>query len=191
MLVGRYACVLDACVLHPAHLRGALLWLADEGLYRPVWSDEILGEWQRSLEKRFAGEPAAKAAQPIGVVRRAFPEASITFPPKLIDGIELPDPDDRHVIAAALVARAHAVVTTNLKDFPIAVCNAYGLDVIHPDTFLVNIIDLDERRAIAALRRHREVLKNPAMSAEGYLAEFDRRGLVQTRQRLTALADLL
>ena len=59
MLIGRYTAVLDACVLHPAFLQGALLWLATERLYRPVWSDVILDEWQRSLEKRF-GEGDSK-----------------------------------------------------------------------------------------------------------------------------------
>lgn len=57
MLIGRYSCVLDACVLHPAILMGSLLWLASERLYRPFWSDMIWDEWQRSLEKRFGTTP--------------------------------------------------------------------------------------------------------------------------------------
>ncbi|WP_268920813.1 PIN domain-containing protein [Sandaracinobacteroides hominis] len=190
MLVGRYACVLDACVLHPALLKGALLWLADEGLYRPVWSELILTEWQRSLETRFNEQPE-KAARPVNLARDAFPTAMIEVPPELIGGITLPDQDDRHVVAAALVARAHAIVTTNLRHFPADICKSYGIEVIHPDTFLVNVVDLDERRAVSALRRHREVLQNPDMTAEQYLVEFERRGLVQTKQRLAALVGLL
>ncbi|WP_394659006.1 hypothetical protein [uncultured Novosphingobium sp.] len=46
MLVGRYTVLLDANVMHPAIVRGALLWFAASRLFRPLWSEAILAEWE-------------------------------------------------------------------------------------------------------------------------------------------------
>lgn len=141
MLVGRYTCTLDACVLHPAILMGSLLWLAAERLYRPVWSDAIWDEWQRSLEKRFGeGDPKINAKRLM--IQGEFPEAQVVPPVALVECLVLPDPNDKHVLAAALVGKADAIITTNLKHFPSEVCGPLDIEVIHPDRFLVNAIDL-------------------------------------------------
>lgn len=190
MLLGRYTCVLDACVLHPAFVRASLLWFAAERLYRPIWSDHIFVEWARSLERRF-DDPADKLRVQRAAMEDAFPEASVAVPQSLIDGLAGPDPDDRHVVAAAVVSKADAIVTTNLKDFPPELCEPLRIEVVHPDDFLVNVIDLHQERALAACRRHREVLKNPSYTAEDFAAKFEAAGLIQTHRRLAKLTDLL
>lgn len=190
MLIGRYTSVLDACVLHPAFLRASLLWFAAEKLYRPIWSEEIFGEWAQSLERRF-DDPPQKLNTQRETMEKAFPGAMVQLPEGLIEGLKLPDANDRHVLAAAIVGRADAIITTNLKHFPPEICGRYSLEVIHPDDFLVNVIDLHQDRAVAACRKHRQVLKNPPYSAAEFVAKFEAAGLIQTHQRLLPLIDLL
>jgi predicted nucleic acid-binding protein len=190
MLIGRYTCVLDACVLHPAFLGASLLWFATERMYQPLWSELILDEWQESLEKRFGDNPGpvlAKRKQ----IEAAFPGAMVVPPQSLIDALDLPDANDRHVLAAAIVGRADAVVTANLKHFPPEICSQYDVEIIHPDTFLVNVIDLDQDRAVKACQKHRAVLKNPPFTQEEFVERFSATGLVQAHQRLLPLTDLL
>lgn len=191
MLIGRYTAVLDACVLHPVFVRGALLWFAHERLYRPLWSAEILDEWQRSLERKFPDVPADKLAGQRAIMVSEFEDAMVCSCEPVAQGLILPDPDDRHVLAAAIVGRADAIITANLKDFPEAQTLQFNVEVIHPDDFLVNAIDLDAGKALAALRRHREALSTSAPSPAEYLERFERCGLIQTHQRLQAVVDLL
>lgn len=118
MLIGRYTAVLDACVLHPAFVRGALLWFAYERLFRPPWSAEILDEWQRSLARKFPHVPTDKLAGQRALMEPEFEDAIVCGYGAIAAGLVLPDPEDRHVLAAAIVGRADAIITANLKDFP-------------------------------------------------------------------------
>jgi predicted nucleic acid-binding protein len=191
VLIGRYTAVLDACVLHPVFVRGALLWFAAERLYRPLWSADILDEWQRSLVRKFPDAPAERFAAQRALIESQFEDAMVSGYPGIARGLDLPDPDDRHVLAAAIAGRADAIITANLKDFPQAQTHPFNVEVIHPDDFLVNAIDLETGRALAALRRHREALSTSAPSTEEFLGRFERCGLIQTHQRLQAVVDLL
>lgn len=184
MLIGRYTCVLDACVLHPAFLQATLLWFATERLYRPVWTSTIMDEWERSLQRRFP--ESAKFAAKRELIEGAFGDAEVVVPDELLECIQLPDKDDRHVLGAALVSKADAIITTNLKHFPEDVCGRLEVEVIHPDTFLVNVIDLDQTRALRALQKQRGVMKG--YSPEQFLARFEEAGLVQSYTRLVPLA---
>lgn len=191
MLIGRYTAVLDACVLHPAFVRGALLWFAAERLFRPLWSAEILDEWQRSLARKFPDLTPEQLRAQREVMEAQFEDALVTGYEPLIATITLPDPDDRHVLAAAVVGRADAIVTANLRDFPAAQVRLLNVEVIHPDDFFVNAIDLDTSKALTALRRHREALSRSTPTAADYLARFERCGLIQTHQRLQGVVELL
>lgn len=191
MLIGRYSCVLDACVLHPAILMGSLLWLASERLYRPFWSETILDEWQKSLEKRFGDDGKEAIRTKRILIESEFPEAKVQPPEALFDCLKLPDPKDRHVLAAALVAKADAIVTTNLKHFPAEVCDPLDIEIIHPDTFLVNAIDLDQDRALKAFQKQRAAMKKSGTTPEEFLGRFEASGLVQTHERLKPLIELL
>lgn len=191
MLIGRYTAVLDACVLHPAFVRGALLWFAAERLFRPLWSAEILDEWQRSLVRKFPDLTPEQLAGLRQTMETQFEDAMVTGHEPLIATLNLPDANDRHVLAAAIAGRADAIVTANLRDFPPAQVGLFNIEVIHPDDFFVNAIDLDTGKALTALRRHREALSNSTPTPGEYLLRFERCGLIQTHQRLQAVADLL
>ena len=191
MLIGRYSAFLDANVLHPSFLRAALLWFADERLLRPVWSADVLAEWRRSLKGRFPDVDDAKLDLLQGKFTDHFPDAEVTDYQPFIQAIELPDPNDRHVLAAAIVGRCNGIITCNLKDFPANAVARYGIEIVHPDDFIVNVIDLDEARAVAACRRHRAAMGESAPTPDEYLASLERCGLIQAHQRLSGHKELL
>jgi predicted nucleic acid-binding protein len=134
-----YSAVLDACVLVPMALCDLLLRVAEEpAMYRPVWSEQILTEMGRALKiklRRSSEEVAWRRQQ----MKEAFPEAMVTVPSALLKAVEcIPDKDDRHVLAAAIIARADAIVTQNTRHFPKDCCQKYGVLCQTPEDFLID-----------------------------------------------------
>jgi hypothetical protein len=109
----------------------------------------------------------------------------------LIRGLTLPDPNDRHVLAAAIRCGADTIVTFNLKDFPEDALNLYGIEAQHPDAFLGCQLDLAPNVVCSAAKQQRGGLKNPPMSVEEYLASLERQGLPQTVSSLREFSDLI
>ncbi|MGO9125424.1 MAG: putative toxin-antitoxin system toxin component, PIN family [Terriglobales bacterium] len=141
-----YSAVLDACVLVPASLCDLLLRLAEEpAMYRPLWSEQIMAEMTKTLRmklKRTVAEAEHRRQQMIA----AFPGAMVTVPPELLRAVEcIPDKDDRHVLAAAIMARANAIVTQNTKHFPKECLEKYGVLCQTADDFLIHQYHLDEQ----------------------------------------------
>jgi predicted nucleic acid-binding protein len=180
-----FSVVLGTCVLYPAHLRDALLRLAERGLYRCLWSADILGELHRNLVEDDIDAEAVEHL--IGEMRQAFPDAEVRGHDSLIDALTC-DPKDRHVLAAAVRADAGAIVTFNTTDFPDESVRRYDLEVLAPDAFMLNLLDLapgtvlDElHRQAAANRREPRTLPNllDALSRAGAAAFAD-----EVRRRL-------
>lgn len=122
--------VLDACVLFPTVLREILIGAATAGLYQPVWSQRILDEWRHAADRQ-----GLEAGVEIALLESRLPQAGVA-PSGGAEGLDLPDPADRHVIEAALAAGAQTIVTANLRDFPRGALAALGLQAVHPDEFL-------------------------------------------------------
>lgn len=108
----------DACVLHPAGLRDLLVRLATTGMFRAHWSADILDEMVRSILRRRPDLTEAQLARTRQLMCDAVPDCLTTGYEELIDGLHLPDPDDRHVLAAAIRSGSQVTVTENLSDFP-------------------------------------------------------------------------
>lgn len=191
MLIGRYLAFLDANVLHPAFTRGALLWFADERLFRPAWSAGVMEEWRRSLLRRRPDLQEAQLDAQWQIMDEQFPDANVAAHDALVEALELPDKDDRHVLSAAIVGKCHGIITSNLKDFPADRLRPFNMEVIHPDDFIVNIIDLHPDRALAACKRHRAAMGKSNPSQEEYLERFLASGLVQAHGRLASSVELL
>ena len=109
----------------------------------------------------------------------------------LIPSLSLPDPDDRHVLAAAIVGRCDVIVTQNLKDFPEGALAPYGIDAQHPDDFLSNHFNVAPGLFCDAVRRVRMRLKNPPFTAPQYLAVLMQQGLVATTSELIQFSNLM
>jgi len=139
-----YAVVLDACVLVPMPLCDTLLRLAEEpAAYRPLWSHQILVEVGHALEKKLK-RTAFQRQRRLDSMRGAFPEAEVDVPADLAKAITcVPDPNDRHVVAAAIRGAADAIVTFNVKHFPSECTQRYGIACQTPDQFLMELFHLN------------------------------------------------
>lgn len=147
--------IYDASVLYPAALRSFLMYLATQGIFHARWTDSIHDEWTRSLRRDRPDIPDSKIAE----VRRLM-DANVLDPlvrgfEKLIPTLSLPDPDDRHVLAAAIQANADAIVTKNLRHFPTAALAPYGIEAMHPHDFVLALLAEFPEAVCEASRRHR------------------------------------
>ena len=176
---GRFIAILDANVLYPAPVRDLLLSLADEGLFSPKWSIEINHEWVRNLVKT-RPELSELLHRTIEVMNTAFPDAQVENYETLIEVLELPDPNDRHVVAAAIRCRAEVIVTNNLKDFPVSQLSQYDIEAQHPDVFISNMIDLDPMTALKGLKEQVARLRNPPLPIEKVLNALNNCGLPES-----------
>lgn len=127
--------VLDACVLFPPILREILMGCADAGLYEPLISERILGEWTRATAK-LGPDRQAQAETEAALLRAAHPRAMVRARPEIEARLMLPDPDDVHVLAVAIAGHADAIVTFNASDFPGHTLSAEGITRRDPDGFL-------------------------------------------------------
>lgn len=186
----RYVVVLDACVLYPAPLRDFLLRLSLTGLFTAKWTDQIQQEWSRSLLKE-RPELADRLPKTIELMNQAIPDVLVTGHEALIEGLDLPDQDDRHVLAAAIQCGAQAIVTFNLSDFPAAALEAYESEAIHPDVFVENQLDLNLARVVEAAKNARAALKNPPKTAAEYIETLANQGLVISADRLVEFQQLI
>lgn len=185
---GNFTAVLDANVLYPAPVRDILLSLADQQLYRPKWSDIIHQEWKRNL---IIDRPDVKTEQidkTIWHMNKAFPDAEVSGFSSLINSFNLPDEDDRHVLAAGIRANADAIITFNLSDFPVKTLMKYDIESVHPDQFIVNLIELDQDKSINAFKELLERLKNPPLTGSEVLKSYKKCGLFNTAKRYGKLA---
>ncbi|MCB2134410.1 MAG: PIN domain-containing protein [Rhodobacteraceae bacterium] len=127
--------LLDACVLYPTVLREILIGAARAGLFTPLWSERILEEWARATRK-LGPEAEVLARGDIARLRAAFPKSSVPQSPGQEARLHLPDPDDIHVLAAAISGHADVILTFNAADFPRHVLAEEGIERRDPDGFL-------------------------------------------------------
>ena len=114
----RFTAFFDASVLYPASLRDLLMRLAVRGLFRAKWSALVHEEWIRGVLADRPDLTRKQLERTRALMDAHVPDSMVTGYEKLIEGLDLPDPDDRHVLAAAIRGRADVIVTCNLKDFP-------------------------------------------------------------------------
>ena len=165
--------------------------LAQAGLVRARWTEAIHDEWVRSVLKDNPALSAERLARTRLLMNEAVRDCLVTGYEGLIDTLALPDPDDRHVLAAAIWAAAEVIITFNLKDFPPGVLMGHNVEAQHPDEFLASLFDAAPGPVCAAVKRQREGLRNPPKTAEELLASLEGQGLVQTVARLRQFAELL
>ncbi len=186
----RYTAVLDANVLYPDLLRDLLMSLAMADLYSAKWSEHIHQEWMRNLKANRPGiEDKVDALR--ALMDQSLPDALVQNYESLIDAFELPDPDDRHVLAAAIVGHADAIVTANLKDFPKETLAAHQIEVVHPDDFIMNQLELAPREALPTMKLVRARMKKPTRTAMDLIAMIEKSGLPQTAQYLQGWSNLI
>jgi predicted nucleic acid-binding protein len=169
-----FSVVLDTCVLYPAHLRDTLLRLAERGLYRALWSAEIVDELRRNLIDD--GFPSGSVHHLLAEMGAAFPDAEVSGYRSLVDGMTC-DEKDRHVLAAAVRADAGAIVTFNVRDFPASSVEAFEIEVIDPDTFLLDQLDLAPSAVTDELSQQAAANRRQPTTLPGLLDALARAGV--------------
>jgi hypothetical protein len=154
--------------------------LALTGLFRARWSAEVHEEWISSLLKKRPDLTREKLERTRLLMDKHAADALVTGYEDLIPGLQLPDPGDRHVVAAAIRGRAAVIVTMNLRDFPAGIIAPFGMDAQHPDEFILRLLDVAPETVVAAAQDHRQSLKNPPKTVPEYLDTLERQGLTQT-----------
>ena len=185
-----FTVIYDACVLYPAPIRDLLMEIAISDLVAAKWTDAIHDEWTRNL---VANRPELqdRVHRVQELMEEAIPDALVENYEQLIPSLELPDPDDRHVLAAAIMAGAQIIVTNNLKDFPERILEVYGIEVLHPDEFIEHQLGLSEAVVIGCAKRIRSRLINPEKSADEYLESLASAGLPVTAEKLREFSELI
>lgn len=187
----RYTAVLDACVLYPAPLRDLLLSLAAEDIFGARWTAAIQDEWVRNLVANRPDLTVDLLARTVSVMNDAIEDCLVENFTYLIESLTLPDPNDRHVLAAAIVGHADAIVTFNLKDFPESCVTAHGIDALHPDDFLVAQYDLNPIKVLGVIKLLRSRLQKPPKSADELIMTYEQQGLPQFCEKLRVAASLI
>ncbi|WP_121703299.1 PIN domain-containing protein [Streptomyces sp. E5N298] len=183
-----FIAVYDANVLYPSTLRDVLIRLAQAGLVQAKWTDQILDETFRNLKKNRPDLDPYKLDRTRELMAGAVRDVLVKGHEPLVDIVDLPDPDDRHVLAAAIRAKAQVIVTFNLPDFPASKLSAWDVQAIHPDAFIEAQVDLSPQLVYAALTQIADAWKTPpnAVVAD-VIASLEREGLVAAAAALRAL----
>jgi hypothetical protein len=178
---------LDANVLYPAELRSFLMYLALAGLFRAKWSNAVHEEWITNLLKNRSDLTREKLERTRQLMDKAAFDALVEDYEDLIPSLSLPDENDRHVLAAAIRGGARVIVTKNLKDFPETALRPYKIEALHPDKFILNLIDRFPDLVLQAAETHRKALKNPSKRVTEYLASIEAQGLTDSAVALRNL----
>ena len=186
-----FTVIYDACVLYPAPLRDFLMWLALSGHFRARWSAAIHAEWTRNVLENRPELTMEQLQRTVALMDAAVPDARVIDYEPLIDGLALPDPDDRHVLAAAIRCSASVIVTFNEKDFPSSQLTPFGIKAEHPDAFVEYLFDLDPAAVVKVAQKQRSNLHNPVLEVDRFLDILRRQGLVQTVKSLMAFHTIL
>jgi hypothetical protein len=173
--------VFDACILYPFHLRNIIVQAAVDRLVDARWTDEIHDEWIRSL----AADTPTIPIERLQTTRRLMNDAlTISGYEDLVPTVSLPDPDERHVVAAAIAAGASIILTSNLKDFPAAALKKYGLRRQTPDAFLTGLYDHVPDLVVGSLANARRNLNKSRVSASDFIEILNHQKLTQLATRI-------
>ncbi len=176
--MANFTVVYDACLLYSASLRDLAVELARTGLIRAKWTARIHAEWINAIIRQRPELDRVRLERVATLMNAAVSASLVTGHESLEASLtELPDPDDRHVLAAAIHCGAQEIVTFNLRDFPDAALHPYGIRAVHPDVFVEHLLDLNPEAVCEAIRRIRRRLANPPSTAEDMLAKYESQGL--------------
>ena len=175
--------VYDACVLYPFHLRNLLIQCAVDRLVEARWTDDIHDEWIRSLAA-VSGVPSTRLQATRDLMKAILPNADVRDHHRQVVDIVLPDPDDRHVVAAAIASHATVIVTWNIKDFPATELDRHGLTASDPDAFLVNLHYAAPNAFLAAVANARRNLRKTSPTAQGFVEALSRQNLIRVAELL-------
>jgi hypothetical protein len=167
----------DANVLYPNQLRNLLMQLGLHGLLVLRWSDRIQDEWQQALRVNRPDLDPARIARSAALMDHALPRARVAGTVPIPANLQLPDPHDHHVVAAAIAGEARAILTFNLADFPDEALLPFDVAAVHPDLFLLSLLTVQPTAFCKAVAKAREQFTRPPFTLTDYLTALATHGL--------------
>ena len=188
----RFTAVIDACVFYGMLKTDTLMSLCSRGLFAAKWSERIENEWIGHLSEKMPNKEA-EIIRRRDTMRVAVPDWAVCSKgiASIEQSLQLPDMNDRHVLAAAMIGHADCIVTDDKWGFDDEIVSQYGIEIIDTDSFIVNQLDLDEYQALAALKAMRLRWKNPDATPDNFCAVFEKNKLLLTAQRLRDRIELI
>ncbi len=132
-----FTVIYDANIFFGAFRRSLMLHLAEAGIFRARWTDDIHEEWITNLKERFPKIPIEELQRTRGLIDATVPDCLVRSYRSIAKALQLPDPNDAHVLAAAIKAGAQVIVTFNKRDFPPETLDEYDIEAQHPDDFIL------------------------------------------------------
>jgi predicted nucleic acid-binding protein len=179
----------DANVLYSAALRDILIELTLAGVIRVHWSAAVLNEVTRALQRQRPDIPEARLTALFAAMNKVLPDALV--PNARDDPLKalLPDPDDLHILAAALQAGCGIILTFNVGDFPAAELGKEdaALTAMHPDLFFLTQLTANAAPFLNTVTAVQSSLSNPVIPMSAFIERLERIGLPQTSTLLKAL----
>jgi hypothetical protein len=190
-MISTFTAFFDANVFFGARLRSIIVTLAQSGLFRARWSEDVHREWMQAVVRERPDLTLEQLERTRRDMDNAVLDCLVTNYQPLIGGLTLPDPDDRHVLAAAITARASVIVTFNVDDFPRDALNLYGIHAKHPDDFLLDLDSLDPLALISAAGDDLRHYVNPPLALDTYLDDLRRAGVPRIADHLDRMKVLI
>ncbi|WP_192497198.1 PIN domain-containing protein [Gulosibacter chungangensis] len=181
-----FSAFLDANVLVPVVTCDTLLRLADNGAFRPLWSPRVIDEAQTALERIHPNIDKSRFQSRFRSMNNAFEDASVEGWETIQQSVTLPDPDDRHVVAAAILGRADVIVTQNTKDFPDETLRMFGMTAVRLDDFLLDQFHFNPSRCLRVITEQTEAMTNPPVAIDELLERLSRSGAPEFAARVRA-----
>lgn len=175
--------VLDACILYPFHLRNIVVQAAVDRLIDARWTNAIHNEWIQNLVTSAPAIPLERLQTTRRLMNEALPTAMVDAYERHVATVNLPDPNDRHVVAAAIAARASLIITWNLRHFPVKELKRFDLQRETPDAFLSRLYDDVPDTVVGSLANARRNLTKSRISASGFIGILRSQRLVELARR--------
>lgn len=171
-MISTFTAFIDANVFYGARLRSLVLFVAQSKIFRARWSNEVHDEWVRNLVKNRPDLKESDLDRTRELMNRAVPDCLVAGYEPLIAALQLPDENDRHVLAAAIQTRANVIVTFNQRDFPEEAISRFRLHTKHPDDFLVDAYNISPGEFVEAVQDDFSHYGEPPLAYEEYLASL-------------------
>lgn len=171
--------VLDSNLFFSMWTLDPLLSFAEADFYQPVWSNVIMAEVTEHLSEVWSHATKEKVSAFLQAINSAFPEALISLAANQIFPISLPDPDDEHVLTAAIQSHSNFIVTNNLKHFPQEKLATQHVAAISPDNFLCHLFESSPEESSIIIQELVSEKNHPPRSIKDEITHLQRVELTQ------------
>lgn len=190
-MISTFTVFIDANVFFGARLRSLVLFMAQSNMFRARWSERVHEEWMRNLIAKRRDIDWSKLETIRDFMNEAVPDSLVAGYEDLIPNLTLPDPDDRHILAAALKTRADMILTFNVRDFPTHIIEPFNIEIYHPDDFLQDLFGISKDLFIDFVREDFLHYKTPPLTFDRYIEDLRKAGVPKTAELISKLRILI